>query len=93
MRRRPTRLDGWLQDVLDSWLLRSVRAKPDFAPALLELGVGSSQLTGESGQLVLHKTRCRLGLAAVMILNMNSQRATVYAGEPSRCVHARRARP
>jgi len=83
VRRWPTRIDSWLQDALDWWLLSRIRAKPDFSAALQAVGVQSSQLTCESGQLVIHKTRCRRGLAAAMLLNMNSHRPTVYAGNVS----------
>ena len=80
VRRWPTWLDGWLQDLLDRRLLAPVRAKPHFLPVLRALGVPTNEASGESGQLLIHKTRCRRGLAAVLVMNLNSQRSYVYQG-------------
>ena len=57
VRRWPTRLDSWLQDWLDRRVLAPVRAKPDFRPTLRALGVNTAAPTGESGQLLIHKSR------------------------------------
>ena len=73
VRRRPTALDGWLQDALDQRLLAPIRAKPDFRPTLRALGVPTAAASGESGQMLIHKSRRRRGLAAVMVMNLNLQ--------------------
>ena len=80
VRRRPTRLDALLQDALEAVLVSPVRCTPDFTPTLAALGMGRADATFESGQLLMHKSRCRRGLAAAMVLNFNSHRDVVYAG-------------
>ncbi|KAL1503098.1 hypothetical protein AB1Y20_011161 [Prymnesium parvum] len=80
VRRRPTRFDAWLQDALDKYFLSPVRAKPDFRASLRKLGVDTSAPTAESGQLLVHKSRCLRGLAAVFVMNLNTQREFVYEG-------------
>ena len=80
VRRRPSRLECWIQDVIDERLIRPVRARPDFTPALEALGLRAVDLTHESGQLLCHKTRCVRGLAAVVLLNLNVNRRLAYAG-------------
>ena len=76
----PTALEAALQDLLDVHLIAPVRKKPSFDRALLSVGLPPSQLTQESGQLLMHKRKCLSGLAATMLLNLNTHRAIVYAG-------------
>lgn len=82
VRQRPTVVEATLQDVIDRLLITPVRKRPNFDEVLSSAGLPPSQLTQESGQLLLHKGRCLRGLAAVVQLNMNSQRAVVCVRRP-----------
>jgi len=73
-------LEMLIQDTLDRILISPVRTKTDYTPALAAIGLQPSELTQESGQLLIHKGRCLEGLAAVTLLNSNSHRELTYAG-------------
>ena len=82
-RHRPGLIEMWLQDIIDHWLISSVRGKADFGPALATAyghDFAYAVHTHESGQLLLRKSRCLDALAALIVLNSNTKRPIVYAG-------------
>ena len=80
VRRQPFWLEALIQDGLDAWLVRGVRIKPDYGPALAAIGMPACDATQESGQLLIDKRRCIAAVAAVGLLNSNSNRPLVYSG-------------
>lgn len=68
------------QDALDARLIRPVRIKPDYAPALTAVGLSVAAPSQESGQVLIDKRRCIDALGALVLLNSNSHRPLVYAG-------------
>ena len=80
VRRRPSWLEAFVQDGLDAWLVRGVRIKPDYGPTLAAIGMPACDATQESGQLLIDKRRCIAAVAAVGLLNSNSNRPLVYSG-------------
>lgn len=80
-RPQPNQAEATLQDLVDRWLVQPVRTKPDFGSALKSIGLSRNSLTMESGQVLMHATRCVAGLAAAVLLNQNVHRRAVYAGD------------
>lgn len=79
-RPQPNQAEATLQDLVDRWLVQPVQTKPDFGSALKSIGLSRNSLTMESGQVLMHATRCVAGLAAAVLLNQNVHRRAVYAG-------------
>lgn len=80
VRLRPSMLERAVQDALDAWLIKPVRMKPDFVPALSTIGLPPDAPTHESGQVLMDKRRCVDALAAAGLLNSNTHRPLVYSG-------------
>ena len=87
VRLRPSMLERAVQDALDAWLVKPVRMKPDFVPALSTIGLPPDAPTHESGQVLMDKRRCVDALAAAGLLNLEHAPSACVRWAPRRQGH------